>query len=115
MLIPIPLLGVLLYPPEEGAVVLGMETDVGQDLPNKGQDPGIVGVGLQIGQQSTQELKVPKCEIFDLFDFNDFYVIKSLFLFLMWARYVPYAYASNDFHFELAPKKKLFQIPLRSI
>ncbi len=23
-------------------------------------------------------LKVPKCEIFDLFDFNDFYVIKSL-------------------------------------
>ncbi len=23
-------------------------------------------------------LKVPKCEIFDLFDFNDFYVKKSL-------------------------------------
>jgi hypothetical protein len=23
-------------------------------------------------------LKVPKCKIFDLFDFNDFYVIKSL-------------------------------------
>ncbi len=23
-------------------------------------------------------LKVPKCEIFDLLDFNDFYVIKSL-------------------------------------
>ncbi len=23
-------------------------------------------------------LKVPKCEIFGLFDFNDFYVIKSL-------------------------------------
>jgi hypothetical protein len=23
-------------------------------------------------------LKVPKCEIFDLFDFNDFYVMKSL-------------------------------------
>jgi hypothetical protein len=23
-------------------------------------------------------LKVPKCEIFDLFDFNDIYVIKSL-------------------------------------
>jgi hypothetical protein len=23
-------------------------------------------------------LKVPKCEIFNLFDFNDFYVIKSL-------------------------------------
>ncbi len=23
-------------------------------------------------------IKVPKCEIFDLFDFNDFYVIKSL-------------------------------------
>jgi hypothetical protein len=23
-------------------------------------------------------LKVPKCEIFHLFDFNDFYVIKSL-------------------------------------
>ncbi len=37
-------------------MVLGMETDVGQDLPNKGQDPGIVGVGLQIGQQSTPEL-----------------------------------------------------------
>ncbi len=55
LLIPIPLLCVL-YPPEEGAVVLGMETDVGQDLPNKGQDPGIVGVGLQIGQQSAQEL-----------------------------------------------------------
>jgi hypothetical protein len=46
-------------------------------------------------------LKVPKCEIFDLFDFNDFYVIKSLWLgdfrdeikkyfFLMWARYVPF-------------------------
>ncbi len=27
---------------------------------------------------SKQILKVPKCEIFDLFDFNDFYVIKSL-------------------------------------
>jgi hypothetical protein len=24
------------------------------------------------------ELKVPKCEIFHLFDFNDFYGIKSL-------------------------------------
>ncbi len=49
-----PLLGVL-YPPEEGAVVLGMEADVGQDLSNQGQDPGIVGVGLQlVGQQSTQ-------------------------------------------------------------
>jgi hypothetical protein len=23
-------------------------------------------------------LKVPKCEIFDLFDFNDFYVVKCL-------------------------------------
>jgi hypothetical protein len=55
LLIPIPLLGVLLYPPEEGGVVLGMETDVGQDLSNKGQDPGIVGVGLQIvGQLSTE-------------------------------------------------------------
>jgi hypothetical protein len=28
--------------------------------------------------QSLCHLKVPKCEIFDLFDFNDFYVIKSL-------------------------------------
>jgi len=32
-------------------------------------------VGLRIVLYS---LKVPKCEIFDLFDFNDFYVIKSL-------------------------------------
>jgi hypothetical protein len=54
MLNPIPLLGILLYPPEEGGVVLGMETDVGQDLSNQGQDPGIVGVGLQIGHQSAK-------------------------------------------------------------
>jgi hypothetical protein len=55
MLISIHLLCVLLYPPEEGAVVLRMETDVGQDLSNQGQDPGIVGVGLQIvGQHSAQ-------------------------------------------------------------
>ncbi len=24
------------------------------------------------------DLKVPKCEIFDLFDFNDFFVIRSI-------------------------------------
>ncbi len=51
---------------------------------------------LQVG-----DLKVPKCEIFHLFDFNDFYGIKSLYVghlraeiknyfFLMWARYVPF-------------------------
>jgi hypothetical protein len=32
------------------------------------------------GKKHTLDIvfKVPKCEIFDLFDFNDFYVIKSL-------------------------------------
>jgi hypothetical protein len=30
------------------------------------------------GDLSTGALKVPKCEIFHLFDFNDFYGIKSL-------------------------------------
>ena len=34
---------------------------------------------LQTGFTFTaSENKVAKCEIFDLFDFNDFYVIKSL-------------------------------------
>jgi len=31
-----------------------------------------------LSNASPSLLKVPKCEIFDLFDFNDFYVIKSL-------------------------------------
>ncbi len=39
---------------------------------------------------------MPKCEIFDLFDFNDFYVIRSIEVgdlradTDMWARYVPF-------------------------
>ncbi len=77
-------------------------------------------------------LKVPKCEIFFLFDFNDFYVIKSLqvgdlraeiknYFFKVWARctilsLLGYAECTlaTIFHLELAPKKRLFQIPLRS-
>jgi hypothetical protein len=31
-----------------------------------------------LGEIQTKVLKVPKCEIFHLFDFNDFYGIKSL-------------------------------------
>jgi hypothetical protein len=31
-----------------------------------------------VNSESLLGLKVPKCEIFDFFDFNDFYVIKSL-------------------------------------
>jgi hypothetical protein len=33
---------------------------------------------MQIQSGRTVPVKVPKCEIFDLFDFNDFYVIKFL-------------------------------------
>ncbi len=57
-------------------------------------------------------LKVPKCEIFDRSDFQDFYTIKSLregdlvvkikkFLNknqgFIWGRKIPYAYAQSDF------------------
>jgi hypothetical protein len=31
-------------------------------------------------QRTKSSLKVAKCEIFHLFDFNDFYVIKSLYV-----------------------------------
>jgi hypothetical protein len=34
--------------------------------------------GQQISSHSCTSLKVPKCEIFHLFDFNDFYGIKSV-------------------------------------
>jgi hypothetical protein len=36
--------------------------------------------GRRIPEKSAygDALKVPKCEIFDLFDFNDFYVMKCL-------------------------------------
>ncbi len=41
---------------------------------------------------SIVSLKVPKCEIFDLFDFNDFYAMKCLQIGDLgaetWARYV---------------------------
>ncbi len=78
---------------------------------------------------------MPKCEIFHLFDFNDFYGIKSLqvgdlraeikFFFFFFKcgpdtyhfilASVCAVYASNDFFdFELEQKIKLFQIPLRS-
>ncbi len=76
---------------------------------------------------------MPKCEIFHLFDFNDFYGIKSLYVgdlraeiknqfflnvgqirtILSLLAYAPPTLATI-FDFELAPKKKLFQIPLRS-
>ncbi len=75
---------------------------------------------------------MPKCEIFHLFDFNDFYGIKSLKVGDLKAEIKNYfflnvgqirtilsllAYAPSTlatiFDFELA-QKKLFQIPLRS-
>ncbi len=76
---------------------------------------------------------MPKCEIFHLFDFNDFYGIKSLkvgdlrdeiknYFFLNVAQirtilsllaYAPPTLATF-FDFELGKKKKLFHIPLRS-
>jgi hypothetical protein len=65
------------------------------------------------------ELKVPKCEIFYIFDFNDFYVIKvgdlraeiKIFFYVVQIRTILslLAYAqctlATIFHFELAPKK----------
>jgi hypothetical protein len=61
----------------------------------------------------TSLLKLPKCEIFHLFDFNDFYGIKSqIRTILSLLAYVPPTLATI-FDFELA-QKKLFQIPLRS-
>ncbi len=76
---------------------------------------------------------MPKCEIFHLFDFNDFYGIKSLQVgdlrveikklffknvgqirtILSLLAYAPPTLATI-FYFELELKKKLFQIPLRS-
>jgi hypothetical protein len=38
----------------------------------------VVRVLLYDAIKTGNPLKVPKCEIFHLFDFNDFYVIKSL-------------------------------------
>ncbi len=35
-------------------------------------------IALYSQRYDHRSLKVPKCEIFDLFDFNDIYVIKSL-------------------------------------
>ncbi len=74
--------------------------------------------------RDTVPLKVPKCEIFDLFDFNDFYAIKSLQVGDLRAEIKKLiffnvgqirtilsllAYAQRTlatiFHFELAPKK----------
>jgi hypothetical protein len=40
-------------------------------------DPYITGLAVQYSLHAML-LKAPKCDIFDLFDFNDFYVIKSL-------------------------------------
>jgi hypothetical protein len=69
-------------------------------------------------------IKVPKCEIFDLFDFNDFYVIKSLQVGDLRAEIKTIFYVgqirtilsllvyaqctlATIFHFELAPNKSL--------
>ncbi len=62
------------------------------------------------------DLKVPKREIFDLFDFNNFYVIKCLLgqmrIILSLLAYAQCTLATI-FDFELS-QKKLLQICLRS-
>ncbi len=82
-----------------------------------------IQIRSQKNSQSCVPLKVPKCEIFVLFNFNDFYVIKSLcwglegcnvklFFFnvgqictiLSLQAYAQCTLAMT-FHFELAPKK----------
>jgi hypothetical protein len=66
-------------------------------------------------------LKVPKWDIFDLFDCNDLFVMKCLwlgdwnkkiFFFLTWARYHIITLATI-FYFELS-QAQLFQIRLRA-
>ena len=73
---------------------------------------------------------MPKCEIFHLFDFNDFYVIKSLKVgdlkagkknlnvaqirtILSLLAYAPSTLATI-FDFELAQNKSCFRFPMRS-
>ncbi len=61
-------------PGEDSHIALSLSPNPLQCLPVAES----LALSYLLGEDSHIALKVPKCEIFHLFDFNDFYGIKSL-------------------------------------